>query len=107
MTLRRFTRSITAEDPAEMQMSQLTDNSTAYSFTRTSADGCPVSSRLLISAISYSHNGTEITCSDLGTTESASTTIVVIDSQIQGIIIMYIVYLLKFIIDYNLLQENA
>ena len=87
MALRQFTRGITAEGPAEMHMFQLIENSTTYSITRTSAGGSPVSSRLLISGISYSHNGTEITCSDVGTTESASTIINVIDWQIQGIIV--------------------
>ena len=91
MSLRLFTRGITAEGLAETQTFQLIDNSTTYSFTRISTEGGPVSSRLLISAISYNQNSTEITCSDVGTTESASTTIVIIDSQIQGTIIMYIV----------------
>ena len=77
------TQAITAEGSAEAQAHQLIDNSTTYQFTRTSAEGSPVSSRLLISAISNSHNGTAITCSDV-TTETASTTIVIIDSQIEG-----------------------
>jgi hypothetical protein len=58
-----------------------------YDFTRTSAEGSPVSSRLLISGVVSSHNGTEVTCSDVTsqTEDMASTTIVVIDhSQIQG-----------------------
>ena len=77
------TQAITAEGSAEAQAHQLIGNSTTYQFTRTSAEGSPVSSWLLISAVSNSHNGTAITCSDV-TTETASTTIVIIDSQIEG-----------------------
>ena len=85
-TSRLHTHTITAEGPAESQTFLVTNNSTIiYQFTRTSAEGSqPVSSRLIISAVSNSHNGTAITCSDV-TTETASTTIiVVIDNQIQG-----------------------
>ena len=83
---RLYMRAITAEGPAEAQTFQLMDNATTYSFTRISAEDSPVSSRLLISAVGNSHNGTEITCSDVSsqTAEAASTTIVIIDSQIQG-----------------------
>ena len=45
-----------------------------------------MSSRLSISALYDSHNGTEISCADVSsiTLESSSTTIIIIDSQIQG-----------------------
>ena len=84
--LRLYMRAITAEGAAEAQTFQLLDNATTYSFTRTSAEGSPVSSTLLISTVGNSHNGTEITCLDVSSQpeETASTTIVVIDSQIQG-----------------------
>ena len=83
--LRPFSRAITAEGPAEAQTFQLMDNATTYSFTRTSAEGSPVSSRLLISTVGNSHNGTEITCSDVISQpeDMASATIVVFESQIQ------------------------
>ena len=83
---RLHTQAITAEGPAESQTSQLIDNSTTYQFTRTSAEGSPVSSRLLISTVSNDHNDRVITCSDVTspTTETASTTIVITDNQIQG-----------------------
>ena len=83
--LRLHTRAITAEGPAEAQTKQLKDNSTTYQFTRTSAEGSPVSSRLIISTVSNGHNGTTLTCSDV-TTETASTTIVIIDNyrEIEG-----------------------
>ena len=90
-TLRLHTHTITAEGPAESQTFLVTNNSTIiYQFTRTSAEGSqPVSSRLLmISTVSNDHNGTVITSSVVTspTTETASesTTIVVIDNQIQG-----------------------
>ena len=83
---RRFRRAIAAEGPAEAQTFQLMDNATTYKFTRTSADDSPVSSTLLITAVANSHNGTEITCLDVSSQpeDMVSTTIVVIDSQIQG-----------------------
>ena len=89
---RPFSRAITAEGPAEAQTFQLMDNATTYSFTRTSAEGSPVSSRLLINAVGNSHNGTEITCQDVSSQpeDMASTTIVVIDSQIQGMQCLHI-----------------
>ena len=61
MTLRPFTRGIAAEGPAEAQTFQQIDNFTTYSFTRISAEGSPVSSRLSIPTLYDSHNGTEIT----------------------------------------------
>ena len=84
--LRRFSRAITAEGSAEAQIFQLMDNATTYTFTRTSAEDSPVSSALLISVVGNSHNGTEITCLDVSSQpeDMASTTIVVIESQIQG-----------------------
>ena len=80
---RPYRRAISAEGLAESQTFQLIDNSTIYGFTRTSAEGNPVSSRLLISSVSSSHNGTAIICSDV-TSTTASTTIIIIDSQIEG-----------------------
>ena len=83
---RPFGWAITAEGPAEAQAFQLMDNATTYSFTRTSAEGSPVSSRLLINAVGNGHNGTQITCLDVSSQpeEMASTTIVVFENQIQG-----------------------
>ena len=80
------TQAITAEGPAEAQTYQwwMKNSTIIYQFTRTSAEGSPVSSRLLISAISNSHNGTAITCSDVTSTTTTSTTILVIDNQIHG-----------------------
>jgi hypothetical protein len=73
--LRPYSRAIIAEGPTEAQTFQLMDNATTYSFTRTSAEGSPVSSTLLISAVSNSNNGAEITCSDVSSLseETAST----------------------------------
>ena len=83
--MKPFTRAIMAENPSETQTYNWIDNSTVYQFTRTSANGSPVSSRLLISSISNSHNGTAINCSNVASpTETASTTIIIIDSQIEG-----------------------
>ena len=84
---RPFTYAIQASGPAEVQTFPLTvDNLTIiYTISRSSAEGSPVSSRLLISAVSDSHNGTEISCSDVNSQTESSTTIFVID-PIQGMI---------------------
>ena len=80
---RPYTRGISAQHLTENF--QVIDNSTTYyRGTRISAKGSPVSSRLLISTVSNSHNGTAVICSDVSLTESASTIIVIIDGQNQG-----------------------
>ena len=93
MSQRAFTRGIAAQGPNEDQIFEVMNNNITYRFRRTSAEGSSVSSMLLISPVSDSHNGTDITCLDVSspTTES-STTIIAIDSQIQGI--MYTKYLI-------------
>ena len=87
MSHRRFEEGIVAQGPAEDQTSELIDNNITYRLSRTSAEGSPVSSTLIVSPVSDSHNGTEITCVDVEspTSESSSATIVIIGSQIQGI----------------------
>ena len=90
---RPFSRAIAAEGPAEAQTLQLMDNATTYSFIRTSAEDSPVSSRLLINAVGSGHNGTEIICLDVSSQpeDMASTTIVIIGGQIQGMHCLHIV----------------
>jgi hypothetical protein len=57
---------ISASDSAEAYKRQLIDNSTVnISISRISAEDSPVSSRLLISPATESHNGTEVTCVDV------------------------------------------
>ena len=87
MSQREFTRGIAAQGPNEDQTFEVMDNNITYRFRRTSAEGSPVSSMLLISPVSDGHNGTDITCVDVSssTTEAASTTIIIIGSWIQGI----------------------
>ena len=55
------TYAIQSSGPADVQTFPLTvDNLTIlYTISRSSAEGSPVSSRLLISAVTDSHNGTE------------------------------------------------
>ena len=54
-------------------------NSTVFDFSRTSArNSLPVESRLLIGPVGNSLNGTVISCDDLESSESLSTTIVII-----------------------------
>ena len=79
---RLFIRTITS---ASNVMSQLVVNSTVFTFTRLSAEGnLPVVSRLLISPVSWGLNGTEMSCMDLITSETAVTIIKIIDDHLQG-----------------------
>jgi hypothetical protein len=74
---------VLASDSAEAYKRQVIDNSTInITISRISAEDSPVSSRLLISPVSESHNGTEVTCEDLSSspTDESSTTIVAIDN---------------------------
>ena len=84
---RQFQYGISASDPAEAYKHHLVDNSTInINISKNSAEDSPVSSRLLISPVTESHNGTEVTCVDLSSSPAmeSSTTIVVIDGQVQG-----------------------
>ena len=84
---RRHFYSILASDSSEAQKHLLIDNSTVnITFSRISAEDSPVSSRLLISPVTESHNGTEVTCVDLSSSSvmESSTTIVIINFKIQG-----------------------
>ena len=59
-------------------MSELTVNSTVFSFSRTSAENIlPVMSRLLISPVTSGLNGTVINCVDVDTAELSSTTVII------------------------------
>ena len=80
-----FSHNVIYSDSAEM--SQLTVNSTVFSFSRTSAEySLPVMSRLLIGPISNDLNGTVINCVDVAATESLSTTIIIREREaLQGI----------------------
>jgi hypothetical protein len=78
---------ILASDSAEAYKRQVIDNSTInITISRISAEDSPVSSRLLISPVTESHNGTEVTCTDVISSQimESSTTIIIINSQIQG-----------------------
>ena len=84
---RGFFYAISASDSAEAHQHHALDNSTVnIIFSRISAEDSPVSSRLLISPVTESHNGTEVTCVDLSSSSvmESSTTIVVINVKIQG-----------------------
>ena len=85
---RRHFYSISASDSAEAQKYYLIDNSTVnIIFLRISAEGSPVSSRLLISPVTESHNGTEVTCVDVSSSpimESSTTIIIIFNCQFQG-----------------------
>jgi hypothetical protein len=97
---RQFPYGISASDSAEMYKHQAIDNSTInITISRISAQDSPVSSRLLISPITESHNGTEVTCVDVSSspTVESSTIIIIINDQIQGMHTPLIVEIIIFI----------
>ena len=77
-TVTNILRNILSTDSAGGAMSDLIVNSIVFNFSRTSAqDRLPVMSKLLISPVSNSLNGTVINCVDVETSEVSSSTIVV------------------------------
>ena len=108
MSQREFTRGIAPQGPNEDQTLEVMDNNITYRFRRTSAEGSPVSSMLLISPVSDGHNGTNITCVDVSssTTEAASTTIIIIGSRIQGIHINLHKYTYTCVVVINFGEDN-
>jgi hypothetical protein len=77
---------ILASDSSEAYKHQVIDNSTInITISRISAEDNPVSSRLLISPTTESHNGTEVTCVDVNSspTVESSTTIVIFNMNIE------------------------
>ena len=75
--------------------SNLTVNSIVFNFSRISAhNSVPVMSRLMISPVSNSLNGTVMNCVDVESGEVSSTTIIVGGRDaLQGIIIVYVCYI--------------
>lgn len=86
-SFRPFTHGIAASGSAEAQTLRVLDNSTTYILTRSSSENSPVSSKLQISTVRDSHNGTIVTCLDVNSATESSTTIVttVTDDQVQGV----------------------
>ena len=82
----RFRYGISTSDSTETHNHQLTDNSTiSIIISRISAEDSPVSSRLLISPATETHNDTEVTCEDVSSSVTESTTVIIfINGQIQG-----------------------
>ena len=81
-----MTRAIVSDRP-DNQISYLLVNSTiSFNFSRVSSeDSLPLISRLLISPVSDGLNGSSVSCMDIATSESMSTSINVIDNiQPQG-----------------------
>ena len=56
LSQREFTSGIAAQGPNEDQTFEVMNNNITYRFRRTSAEGSPVSSMLLISPVSDGHN---------------------------------------------------
>ena len=76
------TRTIQAAVRAEDAMSQLVVNFTMFNFSRTSAqDSLPLMSKLVIGPVNGSLNGTVMNCIDLDTSNSSSTTIIIIERE--------------------------
>ena len=90
-------RSIQATLTDEESMTQLLVNSTMFNFSRTSAqDSLPVMSKLVISPVNGSLNGTVVNCIDLDTSNSSSTTVIIterepllgMNNKINGLVII-------------------
>ena len=73
--LLEYPRFINTEDESQ-QISEVTVNSTIFTFMRISARGSlPMISTLVINSVSRNLNGTVVHCTDVGTSTTASTTI--------------------------------
>ena len=90
-------RIIQASFTDEESMTQLLVNSTMFNFSRTSAqDSLPVMSKLVISPVNDSLNGTVVNCIDLDTSNSSSTTVIIterepllgMNNKINGLVII-------------------
>ena len=83
-------KGISADGLREAQTSNQTRfNSTVIIFSRTSSQDSPIlTSRVLISAVSDSLNGTVVTCMDAASEIMESTTIITSISQSQGILLV-------------------
>ena len=78
-TLTDIRRVFVSSDSASTAMSLLMVNSTLFSFSRISARGSlPVESTLLIDPVSNNLNGTVVNCFDLVSSNSLSTTVIII-----------------------------
>ena len=77
-----FRRSIQATRTDEGSMHQFVVNSTMFNFSRTSAqDSLPVMSKVVIGPVNGSLNGTVMSCVDLDTLSSSSTTIIIVERE--------------------------
>ena len=79
-------RGIAADGPADLQMFTIEYNSTMFTFSKTSAQESPIlTSRVVIDSVNDNLNGTVVICVDITSPmmESSSTTIMIINSQIQ------------------------
>ena len=75
-----YTRAISLSSPSD-QIARIVANTTSLSFSRISAQNSfPFISRLLISPVSRSVNGTEVNCLDAYTLESSSVVVINITS---------------------------
>ena len=99
-TISDLTRLFFSSDSARAAMSLLMVNSTLFNFSRTSArDSLPVESTLVIGPVSDNLNGTVVSCVDLESSNSSSTTVVTFRrDSLPGMQVMF----LKFLF-YNLI----
>ena len=78
-TARRYARVLNPNSPT----STLEVNSITFTFSIISAgSNLPLTSQLLISPVSDSLNGTEVNCTDVGTSNSTSTIVTVINDNV-------------------------
>ena len=81
-TATEFVQVITSSGRTNTKTTQLLVNSMIFTFSRTSAEGTPVISRLLISPVSNTLSGTVMSCVDVIASELSSTTVIVANGDL-------------------------
>ena len=78
--LQEYPRFVSQDGTQQTQESEITVNSTIFTFMRTSAQGrTPLISTLEINSVNSELNGTVVNCEDVGTSMTASTTVRIFD----------------------------
>ena len=85
--LQEYPRFISQDGTQQTHESQITVNSTTFTFMRTSAQGSsPLTSTLVVNSVSSALNGTVVHCEDAETSMTATTTIHLFDTSMYTVI---------------------
>ena len=81
-SLQEYPRLISQDGSQQTHESEITVNSTTFTFMRTSAEQIsPLTSTLVVSSVNSALNGIEVQCVDVGTSTTAMTTIHLYDTS--------------------------